>query len=498
MPSITMIGNTSRGARVPTALPAESRSLGRFLRLLQSPQVASKALLDSLSQAPPSSQRDEISENLRETLEPLQKLDLTPKEFADRMSIAAELAIRTAFSKDGSRKGNDTDDDDASSISPHMTEKMATKGAAVVSDSSTAGSEEDAESLTVVEDDSVAEKRFWAVILESIHLQVTSRTTTVWGRKKIYEIYQLSGTSSSSLNSSPGDIAKAVEREFRIVFHGGGEDQSGCRSYALMSGNSLYIQLNIGKFYDFQDERNRSTSGEKKKKKGNEFTFIVEPGSSLVAVSASRAPSKSRFTKFVLAALDAALTSNSTATEIFNEGGSFQNVSLVHHHGTVSPHSFFHRVTDMIPKRVGDWSGTEPQELLESARAAQTGQAVGRFAHFAAESVGDPLMEMHSTFHSSLVDRSAEQGRLEVGAQHGRSMAQLSKNCAPAALVAANAGGTLVDLSAVSKNGRKRARDFQLGRAGDCPRLQRLCWKWTGETVAASACWLQDGGTIAK
>jgi hypothetical protein len=315
---------------LPTALPAEARSLGRFLRLLKSPQVASEALLDSLSRAPQSSQRDEISENLKETLEPLQKLDLTPKEFADRMSIAAELAIRTAFSKDGTRKGNDnrkgndTDDDDASNIAPPMTTKMATTRAAVVSDTSTAGSEEDAESLIVVEDDSFAEKRFWAVILESIHLQVTSRTTTVWGKKKIYEIYQLSGT--SSLNASPGDIAKAVEREFRVVFHGGGEDQSGCRSYALSSGNYLYIQLNIGKFYDFQDERNRSASGEKKKKKGNEFTFIVEPGSPLVAVSASRAPSKSRFTKFVLAALDAALTTNITTTTIFNEGESFQNV----------------------------------------------------------------------------------------------------------------------------------------------------------------------------
>lgn len=154
-------------------------------------------------------------------------------------------------------------------------------------------------------------------------------------------------------------------------------------------------------------------------------------------------------------------------------------------------------VTELIPKRVGDWSGTEPQELLESARAAETGQAVGRFARFAAESIDDPLMEMQATFISSLVDRSAEQRRLEVGAQHGRSMAQLSKN-APAALVAANAGGALVDLSAVSKNGRKRARDQQLGQAGDCPRLQRLCWKWTGETSAASACWLEDGGTIAS
>lgn len=331
MPGITMIGNTSRGAKLTSALPAEARSLSRFLGLLQTPQVASDALLGSLSLAPPSSQRDGIFESLKETLELLTKLDRPPKEIMDRMSIAAELAIRSAFSKNGNRKGNDTDDEDISNIAPPMTTTMASARTAVVSDSSTAGSEVDTESLVVVEDDSLAEKRFWAAILESVHLQVTSRTTKVWGKKKIYEIYQLSGT--SSLISAPDDIAKAVEREFRTIFHGGGEDHSGCRTYALMSGNSLYIQLNIGKFYDFHDERNRSLSGEKKKKKGNEFTAIIEPGSPLIALSASRSPRRSHFTKFVLAALDAALTPNNRTATTLSDGEFYQSacLSLVDH-----------------------------------------------------------------------------------------------------------------------------------------------------------------------
>lgn len=144
---------------------------------------------------------------------------------------------------------------------------------------------------------------------------------------------------------------------------------------------------------------------------------------------------------------------------------------------------------------MGDWSGQEPQELLDSARAAQTGQAVGRFAKYAAEPVVDPLTELHMATTSSLVDRSEEQKRLKIGAQHGRSVARLVKSVkAPAALVATNSGGVLVDHSAHAKLGRKRARDDQLGREGDCPRLQRLCWKWTGETSAASACWKEDGG----
>lgn len=149
----------------------------------------------------------------------------------------------------------------------------------------------------------------------------------------------------------------------------------------------------------------------------------------------------------------------------------------------------------MFPKRVGDWSGAEPQELLNNARAAQSGVAVGRFASYAAEPVVDPLTELHMASTSSLLDRSAEQKRLKIGAQHGRSVAQLSKSVpAPAALVATNKSGMLVDHSASAKIGRKRARDGQLGREGDCPQLQRLCWKWTGETSAASACWMDDGG----
>ena len=305
MPGITMIGDARSGAGLPTALPAEARSLCRFLRLLKSPQTAADALLDTLGRAPPSVQRTQILCDMKETLESLSELDLAPKESADRISIATELAIRTAFEK---TRNSPSDDDDASSLSPPpMTTKMAetTARAAVVSDSSTAGSEEETESLLA--DESISSKRFWAFVLESVHLQIASRTTTVWGKKKIYEIYQLS---APCVIQFPDDVAKALDREFRAVFHGGGEDQSGCRTYALQSGKFTYIQLNIGKPYDFQDERNRSLSGEKKKKKGNEFIAVLEHGSPLIALTASRAPSKSRFLQFVLTALDAALNPN--------------------------------------------------------------------------------------------------------------------------------------------------------------------------------------------
>lgn len=145
---------------------------------------------------------------------------------------------------------------------------------------------------------------------------------------------------------------------------------------------------------------------------------------------------------------------------------------------------------------MGDWSGTEPQELLDSARAAETGLAAGRFAHYASEAIVDPLTELHMAASSSLVDCSVEQKRLKIGAQHGRAVAHIATSVQGyAKLAATNAVGTLVDHSAETKVGRKRVRDSQLGREGDCPQLERLCWKWTGETAAASACWKEDEGT---
>jgi hypothetical protein len=339
---------------------------------------------------------------------------------------------------------------------------MKTSAAAMVSDCSTTGSESESEVMDDL-DVSFHIKQFWGSLLEALHLQVASRTTRVWGKKKIYEVYEL--TANSTVEGSLDDIRKSVEREFRTVFHGGGEDQSGCRTYAVMSENgSLYVQLNIGKQYDFNDESNRSICGEKKKKADFEFTAIINEGSPLVALSASRAPSRSRFTKFVLSSLDAALTKSGIATS-----------------------------KDIIPTRVGDWSGTEPDELLASAHAAREGQAVGRFAHYASEEVADPLSELHVASTSSLLDRTSEQKRLMIGAQHDRSIAHVAKSVqAPAELIAVNKRGMLVDHSALTKLGRKRARKDQIGQEGDCTRLERLCWKWTGETTAASACWLQD------
>jgi len=38
----------------------------------------------------------------------------------------------------------------------------------------------------------------------------------------------------------------------------------------------------------------------------------------------------------------------------------------------------------------------------------------------------------------------------------------------------------------------ERAGDNDFGAGGSCPRSDRVCWKWTGETSAAWRCWRED------
>jgi len=421
--------------------------------------------------------------------------------------------------------------------------KEGTTTVAVVSDASSAGEDnneyETASATNTMDEDKQDEtartssfvhlqsmKQCWAVLLESLQLEVASRTTRVWGRKKIYEIYQLrapassmeelkkqttaatttmNNSSSSSAFTYLANIRRSVEHEFRSVFHGGTEDQSGCRIYTKYNRDHdvLYLQFNIGKPFDYQDEQNRSRSGEKKKKKANEFVVLVKPESSLIALTASRAPSNSRFTPYVTTAVEAVLASTRNTSVSMTTPVTTTTITKK----TLN--------ASTVPKRFGDWTGTEPLELLQSAEKAHDGEAVGRFAKLAAEhensTTSDPLLELHTMSTKSLVDRSKEDKRLETGKDNGRHVAQLQQQVetksarggegsgtidtsAAVALVATTKDGNrlLLDHSATNKAGRKRARDAELGRRGDCPRLQRVAWKWTGETSAAATCWLDD------
>ena len=84
-------------------------------------------------------------------------------------------------------------------------------------------------------DRTFALRRTASICLESLNLQIMARTTTTWGKKKIYEIYNFPRPVRPVCGEG-GVLAvrNAVEKEFRASFRGGGEDQCGIRVYGLL------------------------------------------------------------------------------------------------------------------------------------------------------------------------------------------------------------------------------------------------------------------------
>jgi len=168
--------------------------------------------------------------------------------------------------------------------------------------------------------------KLWSILLESLHLQIASRTTRVWGRKKIYEVYELARPVEDI--GSPRELPllrERLEMECRTSLDGVLDDGA-CRVYVTMQPllpniaaadsssskqpqqQALFVQISLGQLLDLQDERNRSVSGEKKKKAEKEFVALMVPGSTLFCLTASRAASRSRFCPFILTVLENVLT----------------------------------------------------------------------------------------------------------------------------------------------------------------------------------------------
>lgn len=144
-----------------------------------------------------------------------------------------------------------------------------------------------------------------------------------------------------------------------------------------------------------------------------------------------------------------------------------------------------HLTGPVATQRVGEWSGTEPLDLLVAAHV--TGSAEGRMDHFAAtDTTLDPLSELQDVATASLVDRTADASRLQVGEKHGREIAAAAID--GVALVATNKKGTMVNHSSNIESEWKRQRLENLGETSRVVH-PRMSWKWTGMTNAASACW---------
>jgi hypothetical protein len=310
---------------------------------------------------------------------------------------------------------------------------------------------------------------FWNSFLEAVHLQVASRTTKTWGQKKRYEIYQLAGpvmpTESFKL------VRQQISKAFLALYDGSRTNHvaqvrhSQCRVYLLEQDGRMWIQVNIGRALDLTDECSKSSvSGRKKRKPDSEFIALVRPDHSLIALTASRTPSSSKFTPFVLSALEHALTCSIVAKD-----------------------EQLHRFEDLC--------GTEPTNLLELAIAIENKQAVGRYKRLAVdEEIVNPIKELQVSATASLLSRENDSGRLDVGAKLGRVIASraaaVSENSMKASdLIATKGNSMLLDLDACEKGLRKRKREVALGLPADCPPREYVRWEWKGETNAAQACW---------
>lgn len=346
-----MVGTSTIGDNKlrPESLPPEARTLNRLFRLLHDPQVIRLAILEVLDRAPACEQIPQIRQLFEISFHRLKDFEhRRDRMFEQKLAKALNAAIENAFAdveddtdslmgspevkKSPAAPANGSDSEESVDSMIEAAERArkrnskpgstpgrrSSRGSKKTPTPSSATKEQDQASIALVseadqgvavtteEDDDASQsptnaKDFWGMLLEAMQLQVTAQTTRVWGRKKIYEIYRLNGPATTT--KSAEEVRLAIHDEFGSIL--GGE----YRTYALQrpSDGHFCIFLKIGKYYDYQDERNRAVSGEKKKKQANEFMVTVKPGSTLMAVTASRAPSRAKHIKYLLPALDLGL-----------------------------------------------------------------------------------------------------------------------------------------------------------------------------------------------
>lgn len=501
MPGTTVLGESSLTV---STLPPEARALKRFFRLLDKEEMRT-AMIDVLETHFSSNPKiNGLKENFKSTYDRLKLFESRKdRKFEQRLAQGVNAAVEFTFEDDHSLEnekhlecdislespkkrarttpasipgdpsqdvlpinsmgGNDLPTTSPNILIPQSFEARSTtndQSIAVVTEASACA--RDQEETTKESRYALTMKSFWTTLIEGMHLQVISRTTQVWGRKKIYEIYRLQGTAACT--KSMEQLRQDVRREFSESYCGAYPEDRDCRAYAKQSDGFIYLFLAIGKPYDFRDERNRASSGEKKKKKGNEFVFIVKPGANLVAVSASRAPSRSPLSKFALTAFDLAMRSPTDAV-------------------------IARSVVYEPPSRVSDYRGTEPMELLKEAEATERGEATGRFATFATnDTQEDPLSELQTISTGALVDRSGEQTRLNISSDQGRKIAQIggtiASNYEGASLTSAATRGVVVNHSATDQKSRHESRAEAFGEGGLVRKKMRF--QWSGETSAPS------------
>lgn len=327
-------------ARRSSLLPAETRSLSRFLRLIGDHDEAATVLaacvkgkklrgysfLGDLERELNGLRRKKDGNKHHQGWVENTEIEMAKaveRTFASRLMNQKDAKRKASLEPKNASKIVDIDDDVLLMLPPlapcttagaGQTSALLARQAPLISDDSEGAVEEEEETVVVSNfDQELAAVDVWAHLLEHVHLHVTSKTTRTWGSKKIYEVYRLAGPTLPVINME--EIRSKVQKEF-LAFYDGSTDcgkialrYSDCRVYVVQrEDHCLWIQVNIGRSFDPADEIQRSKTGEKKKKAATEFVAVIPPESNLVALTASRAASRSRFTPYVLSALETALT----------------------------------------------------------------------------------------------------------------------------------------------------------------------------------------------
>lgn len=243
------------------------------------------------------------------------------------------------------------------------------------------------------------------------------------------------------------------------------------------SNHAVYLQINIG------DIRGDSTallsytapSGRKKQafqQNSHQFTAVLKPETSVVALGAQILPSKLSLTPYVLAALSAALC----LADGTNPGNNYEdNLKLG-------------------DRLIGKLEGSDPHALLHAALSSSNKAALGRFAKVTETNNGkrlssDAFAELDTAMTSELINRDEEQKRLRKSARYGRSIAAQAVNIhahtrGSSSLVAAGKSGVVVDHDASKTRLAMENRDKEMGNVGNCTQMEKVCWKWSGFSEA--------------
>jgi hypothetical protein len=291
----------------------------------------------------------------------------------------------------------------------------------LISDSETGENEEDeAESIQEANAPrTMAHLRFWSLLLEHLELCVTSRLLATKGRKKKFSVHSFREPALPSL-----DIAKVASRMEAFfsnlhvgLDHGASKHtlSKDCRVHVVQSKNGYYwIQFRLGLLLD--PGHGLRMTNEAKKKVIPVATAVVQPESSLFALSLCGSKVNARIMDCIFATLERVVTGN--AMNGFISKGSFReshvgcawNIFVY-----LPPFVVAISIALKSSSPLETLSGPDPYNLLKMAESLDSKLAVGRLLSCAAKgSSSSPMTQLRSAAKSNLLERQPSAGYLDT------------------------------------------------------------------------------------